>query len=217
MARRISIRLTRRARQSRRRTHDDASRNSKTARFHALEGDSTRPYRGYYASAHLPAARRPHDWFSIERSHTTRIMGMGVGEQVRKIELDAYQAFMKVTAVTGMSWVRSRHLLPERPRLSGPTTENARFLRRSLASTNETDATRVWPSGRNVFGEPRTSLGSRETPVPRTNLFFPPSSHLLFLPRPARTGARRTRDEAETRASHLERRPHAYSREALGR
>ena len=33
-------------------------------------------------------------------------MGMGVGEQVRKIELDAYQAFMKVTAVTGMSWVR---------------------------------------------------------------------------------------------------------------
>lgn len=31
---------------------------------------------------------------------------MGVGEQVRKIELDAYQAFMKVTAVTGMSWVR---------------------------------------------------------------------------------------------------------------
>ena len=35
-------------------------------------------------------------------------MGMGVGEQVRKIELDAYQAFMKVTAVTGMSWVRAR-------------------------------------------------------------------------------------------------------------
>lgn len=33
---------------------------------------------------------------------------MGVGEQVRKIELDAYQAFMKVTAVTGMSWVRAR-------------------------------------------------------------------------------------------------------------
>jgi len=33
-------------------------------------------------------------------------MGMGVGEQVRKIELDAYQAFMKVTAVTGMSWER---------------------------------------------------------------------------------------------------------------
>ena len=32
-------------------------------------------------------------------------MGMGVGEQVRKIELDAYQAFMKVTAVTGMSSV----------------------------------------------------------------------------------------------------------------
>ena len=35
-------------------------------------------------------------------------MGMGVGEQVRKIELDAYQAFMKVTAVTAMSWVRAR-------------------------------------------------------------------------------------------------------------
>lgn len=33
-------------------------------------------------------------------------MGAGVGEQVRKLELDAYQAFLKVTAVTGMSWER---------------------------------------------------------------------------------------------------------------
>ena len=30
-------------------------------------------------------------------------MGMGVGEQVRKIELDAYTMFMKATAITGLS------------------------------------------------------------------------------------------------------------------
>jgi len=38
-------------------------------------------------------------------------MGMGVGEQVRKIELDAYTMFMKATAITGMSWV-SNHRDP---------------------------------------------------------------------------------------------------------
>ena len=40
-------------------------------------------------------------------------MGAGVGEQVRKLELDAYQAFLKVTAVTGMSWVSARCAAPE--------------------------------------------------------------------------------------------------------
>ena len=49
-------------------------------------------------------------------------MGMGVGEQVRKIELDAYQAFMKVTAVTGMSWVRPATLDPPRSFARDPRT-----------------------------------------------------------------------------------------------
>lgn len=40
-------------------------------------------------------------------------MGAGVGEQVRKLELDAYQAFLKVTAVTGMTWVSARCAAPE--------------------------------------------------------------------------------------------------------
>jgi hypothetical protein len=44
-------------------------------------------------------------------------MGAGVGEQVRKLELDAYQAFLKVTAVTGMSWVSATSAAP----LSAPT------------------------------------------------------------------------------------------------
>ena len=39
-------------------------------------------------------------------------MGAGVGEQVRKLELDAYQAFLKVTAVTGMSWVSATSAAP---------------------------------------------------------------------------------------------------------
>jgi len=97
------LRLTRRARQSRRRTREHFPR-LKTACVHALARDSTRSLRGCLTSARRPA----RDWISIERSRKTRIMGMGVGEQVRKIELDAYQAFMKVTAVTGMSWVRAR-------------------------------------------------------------------------------------------------------------
>lgn len=44
-------------------------------------------------------------------------MGAGVGEQVRKLELDAYQAFLKVTAVTGMSWVSATSAAPS----SAPT------------------------------------------------------------------------------------------------
>jgi len=33
-------------------------------------------------------------------------MGMGVTEQVRKMEMDAYSSFLKLAAVTGMSWER---------------------------------------------------------------------------------------------------------------
>ena len=65
-------------------------------------------------------------------------MGMGVGEQVRKIELDAYQAFMKVTAVTGMSWVRARRRVAfsnpwdprsERARIHFPRISKRRVVR----------------------------------------------------------------------------------------
>ena len=63
---------------------------------------------------------------------------MGVGEQVRKIELDAYQAFMKVTAVTGMSWVRARRRVEfsnpwdprsERARVHFPNLKTSRRAR----------------------------------------------------------------------------------------
>ena len=65
-------------------------------------------------------------------------MGMGVGEQVRKIELDAYQAFMKVTAVTGMSWVRAHRRVAfsnpwdprsERARIHFPRISKRRVVR----------------------------------------------------------------------------------------
>jgi|TARA_B110000503_G_scaffold66661_1_gene104614 hypothetical protein len=66
---------------------------------------------------------------SIDRKRAK--MGMGVGEQVRKIELDAYQAFMKVTAVTGMSWVRwfddLACSLKHGPRSTGRVFRNLQF------------------------------------------------------------------------------------------
>lgn len=75
-------------------------------------------------------------------------MGMGVGEQVRKIELDAYQAFMKVTAVTGMSWVRARRRVAfsnpwdprsERARIHFPRISKRRVVRvrGALLTTND--------------------------------------------------------------------------------
>ena len=91
-------------------------------------------------------------------------MGMGVGEQVRKIELDAYQAFMKVTAVTGMSWVRARR------RVTFPNARDPRSGARAPFSPNLKTSV-VGADAREALSRLRSRAASQKLTGPHTHAF----------------------------------------------
>jgi hypothetical protein len=91
-------------------------------------------------------------------------MGMGVGEQVRKIELDAYQAFMKVTAVTGMSWVRARR------RVAFPNARDPRSGARAPFSPNLKTSV-VGADAREALSRLRSRAASQKLTGPHTHAF----------------------------------------------